>query len=153
MKRTSITIIALLFAASLVQAGDIGFELTIRGGDQAKPQPAPQPVIVIEQPPVFLIPATLGFQVAIGIPYDMFLISGKYYVYHGDVWYVGSSHSGPWGVVKYKNLPPGLQKHRIENIRIVRDEEYKSYKAKKEHGEGKGPGKGKGKGKGKGWKD
>lgn len=139
-----IPVIVLFLFAPVAQGGDIGFELTIKGGDQAKPQPAPGPVFVIHQPPVFLVPVALGFQVAVGIPYDMFLISGRYYVYHGDVWYVGSSYSGPWGVVKYKNLPPGLRKHRIENIRVVRDGEYRSYRAKKEH---------EGKGKGKGWKD
>lgn len=155
-KAAVISVIGLFLSFPVIsQGGDIGFELTIRGGDQPKPQPAPGPVIVIQEPPVFLVPVALGFQVAVGIPYDMFLISGRYYVYHGDIWYIASSYNGPWTVVKYKNLPPGLQKHRVENIRAIREEEYRNYKAKKEHGEGDGPGRGKEKhkGKGKGWKD
>lgn len=153
MKKTLIMAIVLLFVASLAQAVDVGFQLNISGGKTL--QPAPQPGFVIAEPPVFLMPATLGFQVAVGIPYDMFLISGRYYAFHDNVWYAGPSYNGPWGVVKYKNLPPGLQKHRVENMRAFRDEEYRSYKAKNEHGEGNGHGRGKEKhrGKGRGWKD
>jgi hypothetical protein len=89
---------------------------------------APAPRVVVEEPPLFLAPPSLGFSVAVGIPYDMVYVSGSYYLYQGDVWYRSPYYNGPWHVVKRKHLPPGLRKHKFDRIRYIRDEEYRHYR-------------------------
>lgn len=63
----------LLFqTASAALAADVSFSINVGG-----------PPIVISQPPDFLYPPELGFGVAVGVPYDMFYLSGGYYIYRG----------------------------------------------------------------------
>lgn len=156
MKRTALILLAAaLLAAPAVRADDVGIDLHIRLGD-----PAPAPVVIAE-PPVFLYPQPLGFYVAVGVPYDLFYLDGRYYSYRGDVWYVAPHYGGPWYFAKPGHLPPGLVKHKYPKIIELRDAEYRVYKKDragyrgkmfdpgKGHGKDKG-GHGNGKGKGKG---
>ncbi|KAF0219856.1 MAG: hypothetical protein FD174_1580 [Geobacteraceae bacterium] len=121
------------FIASVSQAANVGFDLNVnvgnRGGGVAVPVPvAPAPQIIIEEPPLFLAPPSLGFSVAVGIPYDMVYISGNYYLHRDHGWYRSPYYNGPWHVVKHRHLPPGLRKHKFERVRYVRDEEYRRYR-------------------------
>ena len=89
---------------------------------------APPPPVVIEEPPEFLMPGPLGFYVAVGVPYDLFYISNSYYLCRNNTWYYAPHYRGPWKVVRYKALPPGLRKHRFEKIREIREVEYRHYR-------------------------
>lgn len=90
--------------------------------------PPPAPRFIIEEPPEFLMPAPLGFYVAVGIPYDLFYVSNSYYIYRDHTWYRAPHYRGPWVTVKHHTLPPGLRKHRFEKIREFRDHEYHVYR-------------------------
>jgi hypothetical protein len=87
---------------------------------------APPPVL-FEEAPQFITPSGLGFYVGVGTPYDIFLISDYYYLYYGNRWHRARHHNGPWVEIPYRQLPPGIRKHRIEQIRSYRDREYRVY--------------------------
>ncbi|BCR02988.1 hypothetical protein DESUT3_00570 [Desulfuromonas versatilis] len=134
-------------ALLLMPAGgraEVGINLNINLGDGGAVP------VVIEEPPVFLLPARLGFSVAVGVPYDMVFIEGRYYLYRGNIWHVAPRYSGPWVVVGHDHLPYGLRKHKYREIVLCRDEEYRYYKRDRDHYRGHvhHPGKGHGKGKG-----
>lgn len=124
----------LLLISAPLQASDVGFNVNLSIGNQPAPRvvhavPVVHSVpVIIEEPPVFLYPPQLGFAVAIGIPYDMVYIEGRYYLFSGDVWHVSSHYNGPWGKVKHKHLPPGLRNHKYRDIVESRDREYHSYR-------------------------
>lgn len=141
-----LALVSLLTAAAspALAAPDVGFDVNINVGN--RPQvvvPAPPPVVVapprvvIEEPPVFIVPPRLGFYVAVDVPYDVFLISGRYYLYDNDHWYRAPHYRGPWVAVKHKHLPPGLRKHKLERIRYYRDDEYRVYRTEHDHYRGK----------------
>ena len=124
------TLSGLIFLALLPvggsNAGDVGVNLNINIG-----HPAP---IIVQEPPLFLVPARLGFGVAVGVGYDMFHVNARYYQRHGNFWYVANGYNGPWTVIVVDRLPPGLRKHKLEKIRYYRDQEYKKYnKGKSEY--------------------
>lgn len=132
--------LVLAAASPALASSDVGFDLNINIGNKPRvvvPAPAPVPVVVIEEPPVFITPPGLGFFVAVDVPYDIFYISGSYFLFRDDHWYRSSHYRGPWGVVKHKHLPPGLRKHRIERIRHFRDDEYRVYRGEHDHYRGK----------------
>jgi len=133
-----ILLAAAIGGASPAIAGDVGFDLNLHIGDRS---PAP---IIVQEPPLFLVPATLGFQVAVGVPYDMFHIDSVFYLCKEKVWYEAHSYSGPWTVIRRERLPPGLAKRRYAEILSLRDEEYGRYKRDHDHYRGKTyrPGKG-----------
>lgn len=127
--RLIILIFAAVMAASpnpSTASSDVDFGININIGN--RPPPPPPPVqIVIEEPPQFIYPSSLGFFVAIGIPYDMFYISNRYYIYRGDRWYFAPTYNGPWRVISYQRIPVPLRSHRIEVIRERRDREFRAY--------------------------
>jgi hypothetical protein len=86
------------------------------------------PNLVIQDPPLFIYPPSLGFFAAIGIPYDLFYIDRYYYLHHGENWYRSSRYNGPWGSMKYDYLPQGLRNHRYDDIVRGRDHEYRTYR-------------------------
>jgi len=146
----------LLFCTTSAGAVDFGIDLRIKAGADI---PAP---IIVAEPPLFLAPPTLGFQVAVGVPYDMFLINGLFYLHNGGTWHIASGYNGPWTAVEHRHLPPGLAKRRVRDVLALRDAEYenyrkdknryggKAYRPNKEKRGGNGHGHGKGKGKGRG---
>ncbi|MBI3621077.1 MAG: hypothetical protein HY208_02660 [Nitrospirae bacterium] len=87
------------------------------------------PPIVVEAPPEMVLLPEPGIYVAIGIPFDIFFISGRYYYFHGGNWFWASGYGGPWVHVGYKSLPPGLRKYKVEKLREFREREFKVYKA------------------------
>ncbi|WP_298267495.1 hypothetical protein [Geobacter sp.] len=143
MKRALMLATLFTVSASPVFAADVGFDLNINVGN--RPQvvvPAPPvavvpPGVVFEEPPVFIAPPRLGFYVGVDIPYDIFFISGRYYLYQGNSWYVAPHYNGPWGVVRYRSLPPGLRRHRLERIHYYRDHEYRVYRGDHDHYRGR----------------
>lgn len=146
MKKFLAVVPLILTAVSPVLAdSNVGFDVNISVGNRpGVVVPAPPavvvpagPRIIIDEPPVFITPPRLGFYVGVDIPYDMFYISGRYYLWQDNHWYRAPHYSGPWGVVKYKNLPPGLRKHKLERIRYYRDDEYRSYHRDRGHYRGK----------------
>ena len=122
---------AALCGASPAIAADVGFDLNVHISNRL---PAP---IIVEEPPLFLVPATLGFQVAVGVPYDMFHIDGRYYLCQDDGWYVAAGYGGPWTVIRRDRLPPGLAKRKYADIIALRDEEYRYFKRDRDHYHGK----------------
>lgn len=93
--------------------------------------------IVFDEPPVFIAPPRLGFYTAVGIPYDMFLVDSKYYLYRNGTWYMAYGYNGPWRQVRYSRLPWKLKHHKYEQIIRIRDEEYRNYEQDRDHYRGK----------------
>ncbi len=139
--------ITAMTAASFAQAAlaaNVGVGVDIHIGNQppvvAAPVPVPvppPPPVVIEEPPVFLYPPELGFGVAVGLPYDVFCISGAYYLNRGNVWYRAPYYNGPWTVTRYRALPSGLRRHGFERIHYFRDREYRAYEEGHDHYRGR----------------
>lgn len=134
--RTKVLLVAICLGltASTALASDVNFGLNLNIGNSPPPVQAP---IVVEEPPQFIVPQGLGFYVAVGIPYDMFYISNRYYVYRANRWYYGPSYNGPWHVTSYRYLPGELHRHRIDQIRHYRDEEYRVYTRDRDHYRGR----------------
>ena len=134
MKKTALVlVIAAMAAASSAQA-----EVNVNIG-----VPAPRvvvsapPAVMFDVAPHFIAPSRLGFYVGVDTPYDIFLISDVYYLYYGNRWLRARHHNGPWVEVPYRQLPPGIRKHRIEQIRSYRDREYRVYRADRDHYRGR----------------
>jgi hypothetical protein len=58
-------------------------------------------------------------------------------LYYGNSWHRSRHHSGPWVEIPYRQLPPGIRKHRIEQIRSHRDREYRVYLRERDHYRGR----------------
>jgi hypothetical protein len=125
----------LLFAALLVVApagaADVGLDLNLHLGGRAS---AP---VIVEEPPLFLVPAALGVHVAVGVPYDLFYLGGRYYCAKGGAWYVAPAYGGPWAVVVHDRLPPGLRRHQLREMVVLRDVEYRRYRQDRDHYRGR----------------
>lgn len=87
-----------------------------------------QPDVVIPNPPVFIMPPSLGFHVGVGVPYDIVFAYDNFYLYYGTTWYRASGYAGPWTIVQYDSLPPIIRAQKIENIRKYRELEYRLYR-------------------------
>ena len=129
----SIPVVALcwMLTALPALAGNVDFGININIGT-----PVQGPVMVSE-PPLFLAPARLGFQVAVGVPYDLCIVDGRYYLFQANVWYVGSGYNGPWQVVHHDHLPRNLRRRKVREIRSYRDREYVIYKRDRNHYQGR----------------
>ena len=60
----------------------------------------PPPVVVYSPPTMVMLPEPQMY-VAVGVPYDIFFVSGRYYYFHGDHWFWGgdTADRGPtWGL-------------------------------------------------------
>lgn len=88
----------------------------------------PPPPVVVAAPPTMLFLGEPGVYVAVGVPYDIFFIGGRYYYYHGSNWFWASGYDGPWVHVVYRSLPPGLQRYKVVQLRDFREREYRVYK-------------------------
>ena len=146
----AILAVAAVAAAAPAQAANVGFNLGINIGNlprvyapattvyvpvsapayEPPPRPvyapAPPPVEIEEQPEFFRLPE-LGFSAAVGIPYDLFYVSGRYYLARGNSWYSAPDYSGPWVTVRYRSLPWGLRRYPFERVRYYRDAEYRRH--------------------------
>jgi hypothetical protein len=107
----------------------------------------PPPPVIVQAPPTMVYLAEPGVYAAVGVPYDIFFFSGRYYYVRGNDWFWGAGYNGPWTFVEYRTLPPGLQKYKVERLRVYRENEYVVYKqqgpkfqGKHFEAEGHGPG-------------
>ena len=113
MRKSCIAVLAavLLQSAQVGYADSFSFNINVGG-----------PPVVITQPPDFLYPRELGFGVAVGVPYDLFYISGLYYVYRGGAWYrTGDYYGGNWARVRHRALPYQLRRYKLARIHEFRD--------------------------------
>jgi hypothetical protein len=114
----------------------------------------PPPVIVHAPPTMVLLPEPQTY-VAVGVPYDIFFVDGRYYYLHESHWFWGPAYGGPWTFVTVERLPPGLRKFKVKQLHEFREREYRVYQARGPNfggtyfvAEEKGhPGRGNGKGK------
>jgi len=88
---------------------------------------APPPVIVQSPPPMLFLPEPAVY-VAVGTPYDIFFIDGRYYYFHGNNWFWAPVYGGPWVHVVHTGLPPGLRRYEVVKLREYREREYRVYK-------------------------
>src|ERR1700751_5267233 len=63
----------------------------------------PPPVVVYSPPTMVLMPEPQMY-VAVGVPYDIFFVSGRYYYLHGGHWFWGPGYGGPWTYVAVETL-------------------------------------------------
>jgi hypothetical protein len=82
--------------------------------------------LVIESRPTFIFLPSYGFSVSIGTPYDIFYFDHYYYLYGKNYCYSSPFYQGPWDVIDENDLPDIIKKHRIDDIRKVRDLEYRN---------------------------
>jgi hypothetical protein len=88
------------------------------------------PVVVVPAPPTMVFLAEPGVYVAVGVSYDIFFFSSRYYYFHDGRWFWAPGYGGPWIFVEFQSLPPGLRKFKIKQLHQYRDREFKVYKAK-----------------------
>ena len=132
MKKSLLIALAVLILSPLVSvASDVNVNVNL---DLGRAGHGP---LVIEDPPLFLVPPSLGFRVAVGVSYEMVMLDGSYFVFHAGNWHRGPDYDGPWVVVAPSHLPPGLRKHHREKIIEYRDEEYHHYRKDKSRYHGK----------------
>ncbi|KAF0221058.1 MAG: hypothetical protein FD174_771 [Geobacteraceae bacterium] len=121
--------VAVTVTGTTAHAADVGFNVGVSIGNvpriYAPAPPYAPPPVVIEQRPEFVQPAELGFYAAVGVPYDLFYVSGRYYLSRGNVWYSAPYYNGPWVTARYQTLPWGLRRYPFERIRYYRDMEYR----------------------------
>jgi hypothetical protein len=116
---SGVVLAAALFMAVLAvpaRAAEVHVNINIGG---------PPPIFLHSRPHLVYLPQPAVY-VAVGIPYDVFYVSGRYYYYRGNDWYWGPGYGGPWKRVVYKSLPPGLRKYKVDRLREYRDIEYRS---------------------------
>ena len=59
----------------------------------------PPPPVVVQARPTMIYLQEPAAYVAVGIPYDIYFVSGRYYYLHGRDWFWGNGYNGPWTVV------------------------------------------------------
>jgi hypothetical protein len=89
---------------------------------------APPPVVVRARPTMVYLAEPAAY-VAVGIPYDIYFVGGRYYYLHGNDWFWAQGYNGPWVYASYNSLPSGLRKYRVERLHEFREREYKVYEA------------------------
>jgi hypothetical protein len=85
------------------------------------------PAISVEAPPEMVIIPEAGVYVAVGTPYDLYFLNGRYYYFHGGYWYGARGYGGPWTHVEDRRLPPGLRRYKIERLHEFREHAWKEY--------------------------
>lgn len=125
----------LILCASTASAGNVGLDFNVRIGDTPRQVIVREPVyhqsprgFRIDQDISFIRPSSLGFYVAVGLPYDLFYVDNDYYLFRDGNWHRARYSRGPWATLSNRDLPPGLRKHKIKQLRQYRDREYKVYR-------------------------
>lgn len=117
---------------------------------------APPPPIIVRSAPTMVFLPEPALYVAVGIPYDMYFVGGRYYHFHRNSWYWGPAYGGPWTPVVYNSLPYGLRKFKTAGLHEFREREYRAYRASRAYprpafvSDYSSPSKGRGHGRGKG---
>jgi hypothetical protein len=146
MKKTVLLLlVAVATASSALAETNVNVSIGVPGPRVVVPPPLPAPRVVVSAPPAvlfevapeFIAPSRLGFYVGVDTPYDIIFSSDFYYLYYGNSWHRSRHHNGPWVEVPYRQLPPGIRRHRIEQIRSYRDREYRVYRSERDHYRGR----------------
>lgn len=124
--------VALLIPIAQAEASNVGVSVGINVGAPVAPVYVAPPV-AIAAPPLFLAPPRLGFYVAVGVPFDLFYVSGNYFLLRGNTWYSSPYYNGPWVVSHYSKVPYGIRKHPVHRIHYYRDNYYKNYQSRGGH--------------------
>jgi hypothetical protein len=140
MKKTVLVLVLTAITAASSAQAEMNVNVQI-----GVPAPAPprrvvesaSPSIHFDVAPLFIAPSRLGFYVGVDTPYDIIFSSDYYYLYYGNSWHSSRNHNGPWVEVPYRQLPPGIRKYRIEQIRSYRDQEYRVYRNDRDHYRGR----------------
>jgi len=104
----------------------------------APPAYAPPPEAILLQDDLqFIYPDRLGFYVAVGVPYDLFYLQESYFLFRDGRWLRAPTSRGPWVVQRYRELPPGLRRYKLERIREFRAREYAVYNRDRDHYRGR----------------
>lgn len=119
--------LVLIWSLGVVTSAQAGVNVNINVGPPAVVV-APPPVEV-EAPPEMVFLPEAGIYVAIGVAYDIFFLSGRYYYFRDGNWFWAHGYGGPWTHVVYKSLPPGLRRYKVEHLREFREREYRAYRA------------------------
>lgn len=135
MKRTVMAFVVVAMAATTVQA-QVSVNVNV-GVPPSRVVVSTPPSVRFEAAPLFVAPSRLGFYVGVDTPYDIVFSSDFFYLYYGNSWHRSGHHNGPWVEVPYRELPPGIRKHRIEEIRSYRDREYRVYRNDRDHYRGR----------------
>jgi len=88
---------------------------------------APPPIVVRSAPTMVYLAEPAVF-VAVGIPYDLYFVGGRYYYVRGNNWFGAPGYGGPWNYVAYNSLPPGLRKFKPARLHELREREYRVYR-------------------------
>ena len=136
MKKTVLVLVMTVITAASAAQAEVHVNVNV--GVPAPPVvvSAP-PAVLFEVAPDFIAPPRLGFYVGVDTPYDIIFSSDYYYLYYGNSWHRSRHHNGPWFDVPYRQLPPGIRRHRIEQIRSYRDREYRVYSTDRDHYRGR----------------
>ena len=108
------------------------------------------PPVVLHAPPRLVYLPEPALYVAVGIPYDVYFVGGRYYNFQRGRWYYAPRYGGPWAIAGPSLLPPGLRHYDAVRLRTYRDREYdRIYRNQGQvryYDTAAGPGRGKGRG-------
>lgn len=136
MKKTVLVLVITAIAAASSALAEVNVNVSIGVPAQRIVVNSP-PTVHFEVAPLFIASPRLGFYVGVDTPYDIVFSSGFFYLYYNNSWHRSQHHNGPWVEVPYRNLPPGISRHRIEQIRSYRDREYRAYRKDRKHYRGR----------------
>jgi hypothetical protein len=88
-------------------------------------------------PPLFVYIPELGYYVAIGTPYDIAYIGSEYFMFSNGFWYSAEYYGGSLMRLEQRMWPPLLARHKIEDLRRLRDAEFKRYNRDRDHYNGR----------------
>lgn len=135
MKKNAVVLVLAVITAASSALADVSVNVTV--GVPASRMVVSPPSVRFEVAPLFVAPPRLGFYVGADTPYDIIFISDIFYLYYGNSWHSSRHHNGPWVEVPYRDLPPVIRRHRIEQIRSYRDREYRVYRTERDHYRGR----------------
>jgi hypothetical protein len=122
MRRRILISVALVIGALSVQARAAEVHVNVNIGTP--------PPIVVRSAPTMVYLAEPGVYAAVGIPYDVYFVSGRYYYNRGNNWFWGPGYGGPWTYVEYRALPRGIGQYRVARLHEFREREYKVYRTR-----------------------
>lgn len=136
MKKTALILVMAAMATASSAQAEVSVNVNV-GVPAPRVIVSPPPLVHFDVAPLFINSPRLGFYVGVDTPYDIIFSSDYFYLYYGNSWHRSRNHNGPWVEVPYRQLPPGIRNHRIEQIRSYRDREYRVYRSDRDHYRGR----------------
>ncbi|MDD2851935.1 MAG: hypothetical protein PHY09_08570 [Desulfuromonadaceae bacterium] len=137
----NVLIILFVAAVSVTSTANAEISLSVNIGTPAPPphrmSVSSPPSIRFEVAPLFVASSRLGFYIGVETPYDIIFSADNYYLYYSNSWHRSRHYNGPWAEIPYREMPPDIRKHRIEQIRSYRDREYRTYQKDRNHYRGR----------------